>query len=185
MGAQGRENQSEVSTAFKKSASTSPLSLSFQNPARSRLRVLWTLRLLRSGFEPLTQGFSVLCSNQLSYLNHFPKVCVFFIEERPTLPSSGGACSRTESRPVPGRPSFGQVFFAIDATKRFFLSRNFARPFNFRAGGNGIRTHDTIFLYVDLANQCLKPLSHTSKLLIGIGSGLVGCPKGYLIRSTA
>lgn len=30
-------------------------------------------------------------------------------------------------------------------------------------GGNGIRTHDTIFLYVDLANQCLKPLSHTSK----------------------
>ncbi|KAK9082367.1 hypothetical protein Syun_031921 [Stephania yunnanensis] len=35
-----------------------------------------TLRLLRSGFEPLTQGFSVLCSNQLSYLNYFPK-CVF------------------------------------------------------------------------------------------------------------
>ena len=31
------------------------------------------------------------------------------------------------------------------------------------AGGNGIRTHDTILLYVDLANQCLKPLSHTSK----------------------
>lgn len=55
-----------------------------------------------------------------------------------------------------------------DSTKRFFLSRNFARPFNFRAGGNGIRTHDTIFLYVDLANQCLKPLSHPSKLLIGI-----------------
>lgn len=23
----------------------------------------------RSGFEPLTQGFSVLCSNQLSYLD--------------------------------------------------------------------------------------------------------------------
>lgn len=43
--------------------------------ARSRLRVLWTLRPFRSGFEPLTQGFSVLCSNQLSYLNHFPKVC--------------------------------------------------------------------------------------------------------------
>ena len=55
-----------------------------------------------------------------------------------------------------------------DSTKRFFLSRNFARPFYFRAGGNGIRTHDTIFLYVDLANQCLKPLSHPSKLLIGI-----------------
>lgn len=36
---------------------------------------LWTLRPLRSGFEPLTQGFSVLCSNQLSYLNHLPKVC--------------------------------------------------------------------------------------------------------------
>ena len=72
--------------------------------------------------------------------------------------------------------------------KRFFLSRNFARPFHFRAGGNGIRTHDTIFLYVDLANQCLKPLSHTSKLLIGMefdAPGLVGCPKGYLIRSTA
>lgn len=34
-----------------------------------------SLRPLRSGFEPLTQGFSVLCSNQLSYLNHFPKVC--------------------------------------------------------------------------------------------------------------
>lgn len=45
---------------------------------RPRLRVLWTLRPLRSGFEPLTQGFSVLCSNQLSYLNHFPNV--FFIE---------------------------------------------------------------------------------------------------------
>ena len=74
------------------------------------------------------------------------------------------------------------------STKRFFLSRNFARPFHFRAGGNGIRTHDTIFLYVDLANQCLKPLSHTSKLLIGMEldmPGLVGCPKGYLIRSTA
>ena len=57
---------------------------------------------------------------------------------------------------------------------RFFLSRNFARPFYFRAGGNGIRTHDTIFLYVDLANQCLKPLCHTSKLLFGIGcAGLV------------
>lgn len=53
--------------------------------------------------------------------------------------------------------------------KRFFLSRNFARPFHFCSGGNGIRTHDTIFLYVDLANQCLKPLSHTSKLLIRIG----------------
>ena len=25
--------------------------------------------MFRSGFEPLTQGFSVLCSNQLSYLN--------------------------------------------------------------------------------------------------------------------
>ena len=36
---------------------------------------LKTLRPFRSGFEPLTQGFSVLCSNQLSYLNHFPKVC--------------------------------------------------------------------------------------------------------------
>ena len=34
--------------------------------------ILWPLR---SGFEPLTQGFSVLCSNQLSYLNHFPSVC--------------------------------------------------------------------------------------------------------------
>jgi hypothetical protein len=66
-----------------------------------------------------------------------------------------------------------------DSTKRFFLSRNFARPFHFRAGGNGIRTHDTIFLYVDLANQCLKPLSHTSKLLIGIGcAGLGWLPEG-------
>lgn len=44
-----------------------------ENPAR--LPVLWTQSPLRSGFEPLTQGFSVLCSNQLSYLNHFPKVC--------------------------------------------------------------------------------------------------------------
>jgi hypothetical protein len=66
-----------------------------------------------------------------------------------------------------------------DSTKRFFLSRNFARPFHFRAGGNGIRTHDTIFLYVDLANQCLKPLSHTSKLLIGIGcAGFGWLPEG-------
>ena len=40
----------------------------------------WTLRPLRSGFEPLTQGFSVLCSNQLSYLNNFPKV--FFLHRR-------------------------------------------------------------------------------------------------------
>lgn len=39
---------------------------------------LWTLRPLRSGFEPLTQGFSVLCSNQLSYLNDFPKI--FFLQ---------------------------------------------------------------------------------------------------------
>ena len=54
-----------------------PLSFTFifENPARSRLPVLWTQSPLRSGFEPLTQGFSVLCSNQLSYLNHFPKVC--------------------------------------------------------------------------------------------------------------
>lgn len=33
-----------------------------------------------------------------------------------------------------------------------------------KLGGNGIWTHDTIRLYVDLANQCLKPLSHTSAL---------------------
>ena len=35
------------------------------------------------------------------------------------------------------------------------------------------------FLYVDLANQCLKPLSHTSKLLIGIGcAGFGWLPEG-------
>lgn len=50
-------------------------SLFYSKSGARRLRVLWTLRPLRSGFEPLTQGFSVLCSNQLSYLNHFPKVC--------------------------------------------------------------------------------------------------------------
>lgn len=67
----------------------------------------------------------------------------------------------------------------LDSTKRFFLSCNFARSFHFRAGGNGIRTHDTIFLYVDLANQCLKPLSHTSKLLIGIlCAGFCWLPEG-------
>lgn len=46
----------------------------FLHPARSRLRVLWTKSPLRSGFEPLTQGFSVLCSNLLSYLNHFHRL---------------------------------------------------------------------------------------------------------------
>ena len=35
------------------------------------------------------------------------------------------------------------------------------------------------FLYVDLANQCLKPLSHTSKLLIGIWcAGFGWLPEG-------
>ena len=29
-------------------------------------------------------------------------------------------------------------------------------------GGKGIRTHGTTILYVDLANQCLQPLSHSS-----------------------
>ena len=62
-------------------------------------------RPLRSGFEPLTQGFSVLCSNLLSYLNHWQSL--FFIYERP----SGGACSRTESR-------HGPRSVAIDATKK-------------------------------------------------------------------
>lgn len=109
------------------------LSLEFPNPARSRLRVLWTLRPLRSGFEPLTQGFSVLCSNQLSYLNHFPKVCflhriapyltTLLVREKPLtnmlglfslvrqafeqlfqLPPNLPTCSRTESRPGTGRP---------------------------------------------------------------------------------
>lgn len=51
---------------------------------------------------------------------------------------------------------------------RFSLSRNFAHSFHFRAGGNGIRTHDTISLYVDLANRWLKTLCRTSKLLIGL-----------------
>nr|AMF83688.1 ribosomal protein S2 [Aneura pinguis] len=32
-----------------------------------------TLTVFRSGFEPLTQGFSVLCSNHLSYLNEKKK----------------------------------------------------------------------------------------------------------------
>lgn len=72
----------------------------------------------------------------------------------------------------------------------FSLSRHFARPFHFLLPEEmGFEPmHDAIFLYVDLANQCLKPLSHTSKLLIGMefdAPGLVGCPKGYLIRSTA
>lgn len=44
---------------------------------------LWTLRPLRSGFEPLTQGFSVLCSNQLSYLNncYLPYWAIYVSEE--------------------------------------------------------------------------------------------------------
>lgn len=50
-------------------------SFTFISKSGSLPATVWTFRLLRSGFEPLTQGFSVLCSNQLSYLNHFPKVC--------------------------------------------------------------------------------------------------------------
>ena len=50
-------------------------SFTFISQSGSLPATVWTFRLLRSGFEPLTQGFSVLCSNQLSYLNHFPKVC--------------------------------------------------------------------------------------------------------------
>ena len=95
---------------------------------------LKTLRPFRSGFEPLTQGFSVLCSNQLSYLNHFPKVCflhriapyltTWLVREKPftkkidrafslvrqafeqlfQLPPNLPTCSRTESRPGTGRP---------------------------------------------------------------------------------
>lgn len=65
-------------------------------------------------------------------------------------------------------PSHVVVLFCppgVQQGVRFF--RNCARSFHFRAGGNGIRTHDTILQYVDLANQCLKPLSHTSKIGIG------------------
>ncbi|KAG5600293.1 hypothetical protein H5410_031663 [Solanum commersonii] len=54
----------------------------------------------------------------------------------------------------------------LDSTKRFFLSHNLSYPFHCCTEGNGIRTHDIIFLYVDLANKCLKPLDHISKLLI-------------------
>ncbi len=35
-------------------------------------------------------------------------------------------------------------------------------PFFSLRGGKGIRTHGTTRLYVDLANQCLQPLSHSS-----------------------
>ena len=57
------------------------------------------------------QSFALTCWATWTTFLKYP----FFIYERPT--SSGGACSRTESRPGTGRPSFGQVFFAIDATK--------------------------------------------------------------------
>jgi hypothetical protein len=33
-------------------------------------------------------------------------------------------------------------------------------------GGNGIRTHGIEILYVDLANQCLQPLSHSSIVIL-------------------
>jgi hypothetical protein len=36
------------------------------------------------------------------------------------------------------------------------------RLFAVYPGDNGIRTHDTRVLYVDLANQCFKPLGHVS-----------------------
>ncbi|CAL9238866.1 unnamed protein product, partial [Arabidopsis halleri] len=61
--------------------------LNFKNPARSRLRVqrtkgpffIYLSSENRSGcgFEPLTQGFTVLCSNHLSYLVHSCLVSVY------------------------------------------------------------------------------------------------------------
>ena len=40
-------------------------------PSEPLLRRSKSFGVFRSGFEPLTQGFSVLCSNQLSYQNVF------------------------------------------------------------------------------------------------------------------
>ena len=89
-------------------------SFTFISQSGSLPATVWTFRLLRSGFEPLTQGFSVLCSNQLSYLNHFPKVC-FLHRIAPYLTKQWR--SLLDEPRGTGRPSFGQVFFAIDATK--------------------------------------------------------------------
>lgn len=103
-------------TAFWKSASK-PLSFTCLPSSGSlSASVLWAKSPLRSGFEPLTQGFSVLCSNLLSYLNHFPKVS-FLHCWAPYLQWRSLLKNREPARPVPGRPSFGQMFFAIDATK--------------------------------------------------------------------
>lgn len=118
------------------------------------------------GFEPLTLGFSVFCSEQLipHPLPLFPSVS--FLHRQSVLPASSGlspSSSRTESLkgPVPaglaGPLPIGRVGSSSlptprcisrkrlsapgtpggrccppgDSTKRFFLSRNFARPFHF------------------------------------------------------
>ena len=151
--------------------------------------------LTRNGFRASCSIRCLFCSNQLSYQNHLPKVSFLhlwasYLQWRSLLKNREPARDwtalvregllryRRHQEQERGAPLLvtKQLFCptADSINLRFFLSRNFACPFYFRAGGNGIRTHDTIFLYVDLANQCLKPLSHTSKLLIGIGcAGLV------------
>ena len=50
-------------------------------------------------------------------------------------------------------------------------------------GRKGIRTHGTIYLYADLANQCLRPLSHPSLFLQSTGLTLPACD-GTLTFST-
>lgn len=46
-----------------------------------------------------------------------------------------------------------------------FFSYTLYHMFHFRAYGNGIPTHDTIFLFVNLANQYIKPLNRPSKVV--------------------
>jgi hypothetical protein len=44
------------------------------------------IEMFKAGFEPATQGFSVLCSNQLSYLNKEglrPQIEKLYVEKRP------------------------------------------------------------------------------------------------------
>lgn len=125
-------------------------SIHLLHPARSRLRFLWTKSPLRSGFEPLTQGFSVLCSNQLSYLNHFPKV--YFLHriaglvwpqwrsllknreparvKKFHLVRSGLLRYRRHQEQERGSPLLVTKSSTPpgDSTKRFFLSRNFVSP---------------------------------------------------------
>ena len=64
------------------------------------------------------------------------------------------------NRPEPGEPLLHPLLLLLLWAGQLSIRSTFV--IHRVSGGNGIRTHDTISLYVDLANRCLEPLSHTS-----------------------